>query len=353
MIALGTRTVRSLLGVSYRLGGPRAWDLVRGGRVRILMYHGIPSRERFDGVENHYGYNVPVREFEQHVAYLKRRCNVISLREFLAGERLESGRTNVVLTFDDGYGNNHSNALPVLERYELPAVFAIATAFVREREPLWNDVVEYAVRRTARERLRLEWDGELVSFDLQADGGRLELYNWLLRQCVLVEQGRRLELIELALGELEVNADGVLDEEDYRPLTVDEVRALAGGDLIEIASHSVHHPLLGKLPREDVRREVRDSRAALEEITGRPVTVFCMPGGSYDEGVLDEIYDAGYECVLTSDVGTAARGQRTFKRCGVFSQENMHWFVDVVHGPVQELADAARRAKRSLRGGQR
>jgi peptidoglycan/xylan/chitin deacetylase (PgdA/CDA1 family) len=348
---MGTKTVRGLLGASYRLGGPRVWDVLRGGRVRVLMYHGVPARERFDGVENYYGYNVPVREFEQHLDYLKRRCNVISLRDYLAGEGLDSGRTNVVLTFDDGYGNNYSNALPLLERYELPAVFAIATAFVQEREPLWNDVVEYAVRHSKKARVKLEWDGEVGEFELDAEGGRLGLYNWLLRQCVLVDQERRSEVIERALEELDVSPAGVLDEEDYRPLTVEEVRGLAGGGLVEVASHSAHHFLLGKLPRERVRSEVRDSRAALEEMTGAPVTTFCMPGGSYDNAVLDEIHAAGYECVLTSDVGTADRNHRTLNRCGIFSQANMHWFVDVVHGPVQELADAARRTGRALFGG--
>jgi len=356
VIQMGTRTMRGLMGASFRLGGPRAWDALRalrGVRVRVLMYHGVPARERFDGVENHYGYNVPVREFEQHLAYLKRRCNVISLRQFLDGEQLERGRTNVVLTFDDGYGNNYSNALPLLERYELPAVFAIATAFVLEREPLWNDVVEYAVRHSARGRVTLEWDGERAEFDLAAEGGRLELYNWLLRQCVLVDQRLRPELIERALSALEVDVEDIFDEQDYRPLTVEELRALSRGGLVELASHSVHHFLLGKLPREDVRREVRDSRAALEALTEGPVTAFCMPGGSYDGGVLEELKDAGYECVLTSDVGSADRNHRTLNRCGVFSQENMHWFADVVHGPVQELTAAARRAVGSLRGGQR
>jgi len=316
--------------------------------VRVLMYHGVPTRERFEGVENHYGYNVPLREFEQHLEYLVRRCNILSLREFLTGERLERGRTNVVLTFDDGYGNNFTNALPVLERLELPAVFAVTSAFVTEREPLWNDVVEYAVRHTARERVELEWDGDRRSFDLGAPEGRLALYNWLLRQCVLVDQARRGEVLDMGLEELGVRREDVLEDEDYRPLTPDQVRMLAKGGRVEIASHSVHHFLLGKLPREDVRREVRESRAALEELTGRPVTAFCMPGGSYDASVLEEIFGAGYEVVLTSDVGTAQPGQRVLKRCGVFSHEDLHWFADLVHGPVAEVADATRRAKRAL-----
>jgi peptidoglycan/xylan/chitin deacetylase (PgdA/CDA1 family) len=103
--------------------------------------------------------------------------------------------------------------------------------------------------------------------------------------------------------------------------------------------------LLGKLPLDAVRREVRDSKAALEELAGRPVTAFCMPGGSYNRAVLDEIFGAGYEVVLTSEVGTVSPQQRVLKRCGIFSKQNPDWFVDQVHGPVHELVEVAQRAR--------
>jgi peptidoglycan/xylan/chitin deacetylase (PgdA/CDA1 family) len=346
-----------VLGVSRALGGPRVWDAVRGGRVRILMYHGVPKKQRFTGVENHYGYNVPLAELEAQLAYLAARCRVVSLGDFTARRGLESRRTNVVLTFDDGYENNYTNALPVLERLGLPALFAVTTAFVLEREPLWNDVVEYAVRHTRRERVTLALCGETRTFALAPQGapgatgaagaadGRLALYNWLLRLCVQIDQLRRAELLERALFELEVERSAVLSDPDYRPLSPEQIQRLAGGGLVEIASHSVHHYLLAKLPREQVRREVRESKAALEALTGRPVRAFCLPGGSADRGVLDEIFAAGYEVVLTSEAGTVSPEQRVLKRCGIFSQERADWFVDQVHGPVHEVVEAAQRAR--------
>lgn len=339
------------LGVSRALGGPRVWDAVRGGRVRILMYHGVPAKQRFAGVENHHRYNLPLAELEAQLGYLAERCHVLSLRDFTSRRGLESRRTNVVLTFDDGYENNYTNALPVLERLGLPALFAVATAFVLEREPLWNDVVEYAVRHTRRERVTLALAGETRAFALDPEGalgaadGRLALYNWLLRLCVQVDQERRGELLERALAELEVERAAVLSDPDYRPLTPEQIRSLAAGGLVEIASHSVHHYLLAKLPRDAVRREVRDSKAALEALTGRPVTAFCMPGGSYDRAVLDEIFSAGYEVVLTSEAGTVSPEQRVLKRCGIFSKERPDWFVDQVHGPVHEVVEVAQRAR--------
>ena len=337
------------MGASRRLGMPRVWDLVRGGRARVLMYHGVPARERFEGVENHYRYNVPLAEFQRHMEYLAARCNVVSLGDLLAGRGLDGRRMNVVLTFDDGYENNYTNALPVLEQLGLPAVFAVASAFVAEREPLWNDVVEFAVASASCTDVELELEGERRRFELGSFQGRLDLYNALLRACVRVDQERRGSVIDGALEALGVRRAAVLENPDYRPLSSDQLSALGRSELVEVASHSVHHFLLGKLPPELVRSEVRDSKAVLEELTGSPVRAFCMPGGSYDRGVLDEIFEAGYEVVLTSDLGTVSPEQRILKRCGIFSRETMHWFVDQVHGPVQEVVEVGQRARTAWR----
>ena len=333
---------------SGTLGLPRVWDVLRRGRVRVLMYHGVPAKERFEGVENYYRYNVPLPEFEQHMEYLASRCNVVSLGDFLEGRGLKAGRMNVVLTFDDGYRNNFTNALPVLERLGLPAVFAITSGFVTEREPLWNDQVEFAVRTTRRERVRLRHDGAQAEFDRASEGERLRLYTWLLRVCVQVPQLERPAVIEAAFQELGVAPEEVLSDPDYNPLTEEEVRLLGQSELVEVASHSVHHFLLGKLPPDRVRDEVRESRRVLEELAGVPVRAFCMPGGSFDGGVLEQIFAAGYEAVLTSEVGTVSPTQRVLKRCGIFSRDSIHPFVDLVHGPVQEVVEVAQRAKRSL-----
>lgn len=343
-------TVRRLLGASSKLGAPRVWDLLRGGRVKILMYHGIPSRERFEGVENYYRYNVPVAEFERHMAYLKRNCNVISLQDFRSERGLSASKTNIVITFDDGYENNCTNAFPILEKFELPAVFALTTGFVGGREPLYNDLVEYAVQHCERSSVTLEWEGETYHYGLEDFGARLRFYNWAMRLCVTIGQERRAELIEtiIAATGVEASADALFGHLDYRPLTRKQVTEMARSPLVEFAAHSVHHYLLAHLQSENKRRELVESRAGVEELTGGACRTFCVPGGAYDREVLDEATAAGYDCVLTSDVGPAVRGNTVLRRYGIFSREDMGWFTDVVHGPVFELLEKAREVRGSI-----
>jgi len=319
--------------------------------VKILMYHGIPGRERFEGIENHYRYNVPAAEFERHMAYLKRRCNVVGLQDFRVGRGLSSSKTNVIITFDDGYENNGTHAFPVLERYGLPAVFALPTAFVDRQEALYNDLVEYAVQHCRLPRVVVEWEGERHEHPLGNEADRLRLYNWSMRLCVTIAQERRAALIETlaAAMEVDVRPERLFAHEDYRPLSPELIGRMAASPLVEFASHSVHHYLLARLESAGRRRELVESKAGVERLTGRPCRTFCMPGGAYDPEVLELAFAAGYECVLTSDVGPAVRGARVLRRYGIFSRQDPGWFVDVVHGPVFEVLEKAREVRASVR----
>jgi peptidoglycan/xylan/chitin deacetylase (PgdA/CDA1 family) len=90
----------------------------------ILMYHSI-GRNRAQ-------FTVTPEAFEKQMAFLKssgREC--MKLSEF--AERLRSGTlpaNAVAVTFDDGYEDNFSEALPILKRYSIPATIFISTAYI-------------------------------------------------------------------------------------------------------------------------------------------------------------------------------------------------------------------------------
>ena len=60
----------------------------------------------------------------------------------------------VAITFDDGYADNATVALPILRELGLPATFFIATGFL-DGGRMWNDTVIEAMRRTPRPTLDL------------------------------------------------------------------------------------------------------------------------------------------------------------------------------------------------------
>jgi peptidoglycan/xylan/chitin deacetylase (PgdA/CDA1 family) len=94
--------------------------------------------------------------FERHVQWLKDRCQLASLVDTVSDRRVgQSGKPVAAITFDDGYEDNHSYALPILAKYGVPATFFITAGFV-ERDP--------AVIRRFQQLLKCRLD-DLVPLD--------------------------------------------------------------------------------------------------------------------------------------------------------------------------------------------
>ena len=63
---------------------------------------------------------------------------------------------------------------------------------------------------------------------------------------------------------------------------------------VEFGSHSASHRRLTSLKSEELTREVRGSREALEQLLGHEVRFFCYPHGDQSPEVREEVRDAGY-----------------------------------------------------------
>jgi peptidoglycan/xylan/chitin deacetylase (PgdA/CDA1 family) len=85
-------------------------------------------------------------------------------------------------------------------------------------------------------------------------------------------------------------------------LTVDHLR-----DLIRrghrVHSHSRTHPVLPSLEPAQIDEEVVRSKAEIEAMTGTAASYFSIPGGAFDERVVDAARRAGYARVLSSIEG--------------------------------------------------
>lgn len=96
----------------------------RGRRV-VLCYHSVSPSPSY--------LSLSPELFGAHLDWLRERCSVVSLSDLAAGPHSER-RPRVAITFDDGYADNHSHALPLLAARDLPATFFLTAGFL-ERDP--------------------------------------------------------------------------------------------------------------------------------------------------------------------------------------------------------------------------
>jgi peptidoglycan/xylan/chitin deacetylase (PgdA/CDA1 family) len=97
----------------------------RGGGITILSYHSIDDYGTPLSVS-------PGRFAEQMRVLVGEGCNMYTMSE--VGEHLASGKKfaprALAITFDDGFANLYTEALPVLQRYGLKATVYVITGMV-------------------------------------------------------------------------------------------------------------------------------------------------------------------------------------------------------------------------------
>lgn len=285
MIAAPLRLALGLLSP----GGTRA-------RLSILTYHRVlPAADPL----------VPWAEsaevFAIHMAALARYFTVLPLPEAI--DRLARGTLPpraAAVTFDDGYRDNLTVALPILRRFDIPATVFVASGFL-DGGRMWNDTIVEAVR-AAPDGLDLD-DLGLGRIDTASPEARVTAVAALLKQVKYLPPERRAGVVA-RIGE---RAGRPLP--DDLMLSTAEVRTLHAAG-IDIGGHTVSHPILARLDDGVARREIAENRACLVDIVRAPVAVFAYPNGRPGQDFrpvhAEMARDCGYAGAVTTVAGTSA-----------------------------------------------
>lgn len=269
------------------------------GKVLLLTYHRF-SRER-DGLAT------PAADFGAHLRYLKSRYTLVPLSRVAAhyAGREELPPRAACVTIDDGFADAYDVALPVLRQHGVPATLFLITDFLDGRAWMWTDKLRHVALSTQLPRLTADVAGR--PFDLRLAGRRSRLaaagrLNSELKKLAAAERDEAISRVARAHG-VELTAR---PPREFAPVTWEQARELDASG-VELGSHTVTHPILTNASDEELRRELRDSRARLEEELGRAVDLFCYPNGSFDERVRRETELAGYACAVTTRPGLNER----------------------------------------------
>jgi peptidoglycan/xylan/chitin deacetylase (PgdA/CDA1 family) len=113
--------------------------------VPILMYHSIAKNDIY--------FTVQPEEFEKQMAYLKENLyQVITLDALVQAILIKKDLSKklIILTFDDGFKDNYTYALPILKKNNFPATFFLVTGYLgrefdnAQKKPLklldWEEV---------------------------------------------------------------------------------------------------------------------------------------------------------------------------------------------------------------------
>jgi len=244
--------------------------------VAVLGYHGVRADEAPAGVMPFGTLHVRAGELEAHCRLIRDTCHPISLdhwRAARAGGAPLPARP-VLFTFDDGYRSVFTLARPILERHAVPAVVFVCSDPVEGQCLLWYDAVARSRGEPEAERIKAlpfeQWQSTVTATARPANG------------------------------------------DPSAPLTIVELRALAGVPGIEIGGHTAGHPILARAGFEQQREQIARNKIVLEAWTGRPVRAFAYPNGrpgvDYTAESVKLVEQGGFDFAFTARHGFAPPG---------------------------------------------
>lgn len=121
---------------------------------------------------------------------------------------------------------------------------------------------------------------------------------------------------------------GLMNQGYY--LTWEQIREMAGSELIEFEDHTVNHKDLRKLTYEEIQAELTTSRTKLQSETGQTILFFAYPYGYYNKTVVTAARDAGFIGGITTNAGISTGKSLTIPRLNVNGYTTLEGFIEKV-----------------------
>lgn len=267
-------------------------------KVWIFNFHRVVGDHEFCTGSTPF---VRASTFEKLVCDIGNCFHVISLDQLVSSPRCDNSRFRCIcaLTFDDGWKNVYHNAFPVLRRLGLPATIFLPVGFIGTSKMFWQDLLCFALGKLYGRR------DELDDYLMQVTGAPARHYLGFLGRPATVSSIHRsvVRAIKSFPGPkhrqsiaaiLRLSAlPGFAPPDGRALLNWQEVREMQQCG-IDFGSHGMWHEMLTRLPYEEARREVFDSKAELERLLGKPVRFFAYPNDDFNPRIAGLVSEAGY-----------------------------------------------------------
>lgn len=276
----------------------------RKNRLLILCYHGISLADEHEWL----GFMFISRQrFRQRLACLRdMKANVLPLGEAL--DRLNSGslpERSVVITFDDGFRDFQSQAVPLLNEFGFPCTLYLTTYYSGLPFPIINLAMDYLMWKCRR---------ETVTAPEAGDGTRtMPLRTWIDRQQAKLaflayfeangfSAAAKNDFAHSLADQFKVDYDAMLRSGFGQIMPPEEASQVSRAG-IDIQLHTHRHRT--PLDHDLFLRELRDNRARIEEISGNVPRHFCYPSGNYDRTFFPWLREFGVTSATTCERGFA------------------------------------------------
>src|SRR5687768_2748762 len=273
-------------------------------RLSILIYHRVLAQQ-----DPLFPDESTAEIFDEQMRLLAARFRIMPLGEAI--ESLRSGKLPsraACITFDDGYADNADIALPILQKYGVPATFFVASGFL-DGGRMFNDTVIELIRRAPGSAVDLGSLG-LGRFSIGTVSERRQAIYHLLGKLKYLPVESRQSMVDAMCALVPVNLPCNL------MMTSDQVRELHRAGM-EIGGHTANHPILARMENNAAWADIACGKEALESIIRAPIRFFAYPNGKPGRDYLPDhvkmVKKLGFDAAVSTAHGAAAKSSDLYQ----------------------------------------
>ena len=278
------RVVRRLWAGLLAASGCLWWakrQLRGDGAVVPLLFHRVLDDPDYRRTNSLPDIVVRARTFRDLVAHVVRRYELVDLLEAQPGK--PSNKVRVAFTFDDGWSDNHTVAFPIAREYRAPLTVFLCPGLIDRNSPFWPEQVVALTRAVRPATEDSEMEALIEKLKRCATEGRAQHLAKLSEQ--VHEQGISSKLSSVD-GTLSWAAIAEMDQ---------------GG--VSFGSHTQTHQIVTTVPLEAARKEVRESKTAIETALNKRCEAFAYPNGNWSPETRRMLAEEGLTLAVTTQRG--------------------------------------------------
>ena len=185
------------------------------------------------------------------------------------------------MSFDDGWRENYTNVLPILEKYKIPAIFFVSTAPI-ETGTFWWTKAERNLHQLNIHNPRCLWE--------------------------IPNKERKERLAN-------INENITIRE----ALTLEELQVLARCKYVTIGNHTDDHINCINCSEQELIQEIENANNKIKNWTGISVNDFSYPGGYRDKNAIEVIKQLNFRLGVSTEskLGTSKHDIHNFPRTSI------------------------------------
>lgn len=271
----------------------------------VLTYHRVTEEPDYQDP-----LKVSRTSFEKQIQYLKRHYTLLSGEQLvdIIRNKKPLPDNSCLITFDDGWRDNYTNAYPILKKYNIPAIIFISTDFISTNNIFWHEQLQELLKNIPANTINKELDKLLSDWPVDI----IKLISEALKQ---PNSKRHLKISEL-ISTLKLVDPEKIDEliiklsKIYNQKLIDESLILSWDEINEMSqnnicfgSHTKSHAILTQISNDKVIEELKESKSKIENKINNEVEFISYPNGNYNTDIASATKKLGYLAGFTCRSG--------------------------------------------------